>query len=316
MNHPAPARPRAIFAGTPEFAVASLECLARHDGVEVVAVYTQPDRRAGRGRKAQASPVKRVAESLSIPVVQPQTLKDPAAQAEFVAFEADLLVVAAYGLILPDTVLTAPRLAVNVHASLLPRWRGAAPIQRAIMAGDAETGISMMRVVAALDAGPVLSQRSCPITPNDTGGALHDKLAVLGATCLHDTIDNFVAGTVHETPQDESLVCYAEKITAADRVLDWAQSASVLVRRIRALNPVPAATMTLNDTPLKIWEAVALDEHVDTTPGRIVACSEHGIDIATASGLLRVLRLQPAGKRPLSAAEFVNGFQALLNDQP
>ena len=314
MKHHAPAR--AIFAGTPDFAVASLECLARHGGIEVVAVYTQPDRRAGRGRKAQASPVKRVAESLSIPVVQPQTLKDPEAQAEFVAFDADLLVVAAYGLILPDAVIAAPRLAVNVHASLLPRWRGAAPIQRAIMAGDGETGISMMRVVAALDAGPVLSQRSCAITPTDTGGTLHDKLAVLGATCLHDTVDDFLAGRVHETPQDESLVCYAQKIAAVDRALNWTEGATALARRVRALNPVPAATMVLNDTPLKVWEAVALDTHADAAPGRIVAFDDHGIDIATADGVLRVTRLQPPGKRPLSAAEFINGFQALLTDQP
>ena len=303
----APARPRAVFAGTPEFAVPSLECLARHDGVDVVAVYTQPDRRAGRGRKAQASPVKRVAESLSIPVMQPQTLKDPAAQAEFVALDADLLVVAAYGLILPDAVLAAPRLAVNVHASLLPRWRGAAPIQRAIMAGDAETGISMMRVVAALDAGPVLSQRRCAITPTETGGTLHDKLATLGATCLR---------RLHQTPQDDSLVCYAEKITAADRVLNWRESAPALARRVRALNPVPAATMSLNETPIKVWEAVALDEHVAASPGRIIAFSDDGIDIATADGILRVTRLQPPGKRPLSAAEFVNGFQALLAAPP
>lgn len=316
MNPLTPARPRAIFAGTPEFAVPSLECLARHGGIEVVAVYTQPDRRAGRGRRAQASAVKRVAESLSIPVVQPQTLKDPEAQAEFAAFEADLLVVAAYGLILPDAVLAAPRLAVNVHASLLPRWRGAAPIQRAIMAGDTETGISMMRVVAALDAGPVLSQRSCPITPTDTGGTLHDKLAVLGAACLHDTVGDFLAGNVDETPQDERLVCYAQKITAADRVLDWAESATALARRVRALNPIPAATMTLQETPIKVWEAVALDARVEAAPGRIVACSDHGIDIATADGLLRVIRLQPPGKRPLSAAEFVNGFQALLAGLP
>jgi len=314
MHQHAPARPRAVFAGTPEFAVPSLECLAQHDGVDVVAVYTQPDRRAGRGRKAQASPVKRVAESLSIPVMQPQTLKDPGAQAEFVALDADLLVVAAYGLILPDAVLAAPRLAVNVHASLLPRWRGAAPIQRAIMAGDAETGISMMRVVAALDAGPVLSQRTCAITRTETGGTLHDKLAALGATCLHATIDDFLAGRLHETPQDDSLVCYAEKITAADRVLDWQDSAPALARRVRALNPVPAATMSLNETPIKVWEALALDAHVTASPGRIIAFSDEGIDIATAAGILRVTRLQPPGKRPLSAAEFVNGFQALLTD--
>lgn len=314
MNHPA--RPRAVFAGTPAFAVPSLECLTDHGGVEVVAVYTQPDRRAGRGRKAQASPVKRLAESRSIPVVQPQTLKDPESRATFLALEADLLVVAAYGLILPDAVLAAPRLALNVHASLLPRWRGAAPIQRAIMAGDTETGISMMRVVAALDAGPVLLQRSCAITPTDTGGTLHDKLAVLGAACLRKTIDDFLAGTPPETPQDERLVCYAEKITAADRALDWTASAATLARRVRALNPVPAATMTLAETPIKVWEAVALDGPVDAAPGRIVTFGDAGIDIATSDGLLRITRLQAPGKRPLSAAEFVNGFQALLNGPP
>ncbi|MGR9091194.1 MAG: methionyl-tRNA formyltransferase [Gammaproteobacteria bacterium] len=303
---------RAIFAGTPEFAVPSLECLATHSSIELVAVYTQPDRRAGRGRQSQASPVKRVAQSLSIPVVQPQTLKDPDAQAEFVALRADLLVVAAYGLILPRDLLAAHRLAVNVHASLLPRWRGAAPIQRAIMAGDAETGISMMRVVEALDAGPVLLQRACEITDTETGGTLHDKLAHLGATCLHETVDDFLAGRLNETPQDETLVCYAKKITAADRVLNWAESAPALARRVRALNPAPAATMTLGATPFKIWEAIALRESAGGPPGRIVAFSDDGIDIATADGVLRVTRLQPPGKRPLSAAEFVNGFQTLL----
>lgn len=312
--HP-PGRSRALFAGTPEFAVPSLECLAAHSGIELVAVYTQPDRRAGRGRQAQASPVKRVARSLSVPVVQPQSLKDPEAQAEFVRWRADLLVVAAYGLILPGDLLVAPRLAVNVHASLLPRWRGAAPIQRAIMAGDTETGISMMRVVEALDAGPVLLQRAVDITETETGGTLHDKLAGLGASCLHETVDDFLADQLQETPQDENLVCYAEKITAADRLLNWAESATALARRVRALNPVPAATMTLRETPIKVWEAVALGASGDSAPGQVVAFGERGIDIATAAGVLRVTRLQPPGKRPLSAAEFVNGFHALLSDQ-
>ena len=316
MNQHAPARLRAIFAGTPEFAVPSLECLAKHASIELVAVYTQPDRRSGRGRQAQASPVKRVAQALSIPVVQPQSLKDPEAQAEFVALRADLLVVAAYGLILPATLLATPRLALNVHASLLPRWRGAAPIQRAIMAGDAETGISMMRVVEALDAGPVLLQRACTITHADTGGTLHDKLAVLGAACLQETVDDFLADRLNETPQDENLVCYAAKITPADRALNWAESAPELARRIRALNPVPAATMTLHETPVKVWEAHALTASADAAPGQIVAFSDTGIDIATADGVLRVTRLQPPGKRPLSAAEFVNGFQTLLGGQP
>lgn len=307
-------RRRTVFAGTPDFAILSLERLHRHAGLDVVAVYTQPDRRAGRGRQPQPGPVKRTAETLGIPVAQPISLKDAAALAQFAAFKPDLLVVAAYGLLLPAALLDVPRLSLNVHASLLPRWRGAAPIQRAIMAGDNTTGISMMRVVEALDAGPVLRQCGCEISASDTGGTLHDKLAQLGADCLEQTVNDFLADRLVETAQDESRVTYAAKLATADRELDWREDAPALARRVRALNPSPVATCTFGDTRVKIWEATALEQQASVDPGEIEALDQGGIDLATGNGVLRLTRLQPPGKRPISAAEFINGFHTLLAD--
>jgi len=308
------ARPssKAIFAGTPEFAVPALRQLHRHPGIELVAVYTQPDRPAGRGRREKPSAVKKTAIELALPVMQPASLKPPAEIESFAAYNAELLVVAAYGLLLPEAIIEKPRLALNVHASLLPRWRGAAPIQRAIMAGDRETGISMMRIVEALDAGPVLLQRCCAIDDTETAGELHDRLSVLGAACLSTTLDDFLAGRLNETPQNEADVVYAAKITTADRALRWTRAARELARQVRALNPAPVATMRLGSTRLKVWDAVAIEESTTLDPGNVVAAGETGIDIATASGLLRLTRLQPEGKRPMSAAEFINGFQHLL----
>jgi len=312
MNRHFKQPPRAVFAGTPDFAVPSLERLCAHAGIDVVAVYTQPDRAAGRGRKARTGPVKQTALSLSLPVFQPTGFGDSEAITAFLALEADLLVVAAYGLLLPRAVIEAPLLSVNVHASLLPRWRGAAPIQRAIMAGDAETGISMMRVVEALDAGPVLMQRAIEIDHTDTGGSVHDKLAVLGAQCLDRTVDDFLADRILDTPQDQTLVTYAAKITAGDRRLDWSQDAAALVRRIRALNPSPVATALFGDTSVKVWDAEAGTLATDRRPGEIVSLTDDAISVATGQGVLRITRLQPPGKRPLSAAEFINGFRSLL----
>ena len=303
---------KTVFAGTPEFSVASLRLLDSHPEIDLVGVYTQPDRRSGRGRHEKLSPIKSTANELNIPVFQPATLKDDAAIEVFRALEAELLVVAAYGLILPLSILSQPKLALNVHASLLPRWRGAAPIQRAIMANDSVTGISMMRVVEALDAGPVLRQRSCPIESSDTGGSLHDKLASLGAQCLKLTVDDFLQGEVREIPQDESAVVYAEKITSADRILDWQLGAEVLARQIRALNPSPMSTAKIGTLEVKVWWATALDNESNMAPGTIVASNEQGIDVATGSGILRITQLQPAGKRAMTAAEFTNGFRQML----
>ncbi len=303
----------AVFAGTPDFAVPSLRRLDAHPQVEIIAVYTQPDRPAGRGRRARSSAVKQTATELSIPVYQPASLKTEEEISAWCALGADLLVVAAYGLLVPREVIDQPLLAANVHASLLPRWRGAAPIQRAIMAGDEETGISIMRVVEALDAGPVLLQRSFAIGEEDTGGSVHDGLAALGAECLAMAVDDLVAGRLVETPQDEARVVYASKITGKDRILDWSQGAHELARRVRALNPVPVATMSIGNINVKVWSAIPLSGAATRVEaGTIVAAGEVGIDVATRDGLLRVTRLQPQGKRAMSAAEFVNGFGHLL----
>jgi methionyl-tRNA formyltransferase len=304
---------RVVFAGTPDFAVPSLLALAQHPAVNIVAVYTQPDRAAGRGRHAYPSPVKEAAQSLSVPIHQPVNLRSEVDQTVFTSLQADLLVVAAYGLILPRAIIEAARLALNVHASSLPRWRGAAPIQRAIMAGDKSTGISMMRIVEALDAGPVLLHRSCAIESRETGGTLHDKLAQLGAECLRTVVDDFIEDRIRETPQVESRVTYAAKITAADRALDWRDRATNLERRVRALNPAPVARMTVGPQHLKVWQATAIETRVAGAPGELITASPNGIDVATGAGILRITELQPEGKRPMGAAAFINGFRALLD---
>lgn len=304
---------RAIFAGTPDFAVPALRQLHAHPQIELVAVYTQPDRPAGRGRRAKIGSVKQTAIDLSIPLFQPSSLKATEALDRFRSHRAELLVVAAYGLMLPSEIIEIPRLALNVHASLLPRWRGAAPIQRAIMAGDRHTGISMMRIVEALDAGPVVLQRSCTIDAIDTAGSLHDKLMILGAQALQITLDDWLNNRTVETPQDEAAVIYAGKITAADRPLDWSRSADELARQVRALNPSPVATMNLATARLKVWSAEAIEGPSTNPVGTIVAASEQGIDVATGNGLLRITCLQPDGKRAMSAADFINGFHRLLS---
>jgi methionyl-tRNA formyltransferase len=306
-------RIRTIFAGTPEFAVPALRQLHAHSGIELVAAYTQPDRPAGRGRQAKVSSVKQAATALSLPVFQPINFKSSVAIDRFRSHRAELLVVAAYGLLLPKAIIEMPRLALNVHASLLPRWRGAAPIQRAIVAGDRFTGISMMRIVEALDAGPVLLQRRCQIERSDTAGSLHDKLTTLGAEALTDAIEQWLDDSVVETPQDVAKVVYAAKITATDRPLDWSNSADYLARQVRALNPTPIATMKLGTARLKVWSAEAIPDSSPGPAGTVVATSERGIDMATSDGLLRITRLQPDGKREMSAAEFINGFQRLLS---
>lgn len=302
----------AVFAGTPEFAVTSLRELHRHPKVDVVAVYTQPDRRAGRGRRRQLSPVKQTALDLRIPVYQPTNFQDPKDISVFAAHGADLFVVAAYGLLLPRSIIEAPRLAINVHASLLPRWRGAAPIQRCILANDQQSGISMMRIVEELDAGPVLSQQACAITPIETAGSLHDKLAELSALCLRNTIDAYLANRLSEVVQDESQVTYAKKITADDRPIEWSNSADALERQIRALNPSPAATCNLGSLSVKIISALALTDAGIGQAGEIIAANHSGIDVGTGDGVLRITRLQPHGKKAMDAKDFVNGFKNSL----
>lgn len=308
-----PSRLRTIFAGTPAFALPSLEALLEDPRIDLIAVYTQPDRPAGRGRRVAMSPVKTRALAAAVPVQQPASLRDAEAVAQFVALAPALLVVAAYGLILPPTVLAAATNSINVHASLLPRWRGAAPIQHAILAGDVESGISIMRVVERLDAGPVWLRLACPIAADDTGGSLHDKLARLGGIALRAAIDQLCAGIVNEEPQEESLATYAHKITAADRALDWRAPASDLARRVRALAPLPGAHGRIGALEVKILAATALATDPGAVPpGSIVARAAAGIDIATGAGVLRLTELQPPGKQRLSAAAFLNGYGAQL----
>jgi methionyl-tRNA formyltransferase len=302
-------RLQVVFAGTPDFAVPALNALVRRADVDIVAVYTQPDRPAGRGRRVTASPIKNLAREHRLPIEQPERFSGPGVIDRFRALAPDLLVVAAYGLILPGEVIAVPRLgAINVHASLLPRWRGAAPIQRAILAGDTETGISIMRIVEALDAGPVWLIKRCAILPADTGGSLHDRLATLGAECLTEAIDLLLADKVVEHPQRESLATYAAKIGRDDRVLNWHESAAVIARRVRALNPTPGATTEIAGLNLKIWRCEVLDVASGARTGTVVGDSAAGIDIAAGEGVLRITELQPAGKRRMSASAFINGY--------
>ncbi|GMR28738.1 methionyl-tRNA formyltransferase [Stenotrophomonas sepilia] len=302
---------RIVFAGTPEFAVSSLSAAARHH--EVVAVYTQPDRPAGRGRGLAPSPVKLEAVARGIPVYQPESLKDEAAQQQLRDLQPDLMVVVAYGLILPKAVLAIPTHGCwNVHASLLPRWRGAAPIQRAIQAGDAKTGVCLMQMEAGLDTGPVLLHQELPIAATDTGGQLHDKLAELGAQVLSDGLGLLRAGIKPiARPQPEQGVTYAHKLDKAEARLDWAQGADVLARTVRAFNPWPIAEATLAGERVRIHGAVALDEAHSQAPGTVLAASRDGIDIACGQGALRLRTLQREGGKAITAADYLNARRDL-----
>ncbi|NCT66529.1 MAG: methionyl-tRNA formyltransferase [Rhodanobacteraceae bacterium] len=298
---------RLVFAGTPDFAVPSLAaCLA--SGAQVVAAYTQPDRPAGRGRQLAASPVKQAALAAGVPVEQPETLRDKAARARLAAYAPDLIVVVAYGLILPKSVLALPRLGCwNVHASLLPRWRGAAPIQRAILAGDAESGVDLMQMEAGLDTGPVLLEARTPITPDDTGGTLHDRLAALGAQVLGEGLARVLRGeTLTAIPQAEDGVVYAHKLDKAEARLDWNQPAAALARTVRAFDPWPVAEGVLDGERLRIWAAEAVPGAHEAAPGQIVATHRDAIDIATGEGLLRIRELQREGGRRIGVRDWLN----------
>ncbi|WP_395679524.1 methionyl-tRNA formyltransferase [Dokdonella sp.] len=297
---------RLVFAGTPEFSVPSLHaCLA--SGAEVVAAYTQPDRPAGRGRKLGESPVKQAARAAGVAVEQPLTLRDKDARARLAAHAPDLMIVVAYGLILPKSVLAIPRLGCwNVHASLLPRWRGAAPIQRALLAGDLETGVDLMQMEAGLDTGPVLLEARTPIAPGDTGGSLHDRLAVLGAATLAEGLARVLRGeTLAATAQREDGVEYAHKLDKAEARLDWNQSARQLERKVRAFDPWPVAEAVIDGERLRIWSAEAITG-TGGEPGCIVATSREAIDIATGDGLLRVREVQRDGGRRIAVRDWLN----------
>jgi len=298
---------RIIFAGTPDFSVPCLEA-CRASGADVVAVYTQPDRPAGRGRKLTPSPVKQAALAANIPVEQPQTLKTIEARAALEAYRPDLMVVVAYGLILSRKVLAIPRLGCwNVHASLLPRWRGAAPIQRAILAGDTESGVDLMQMEAGLDTGPVLLERRTAITREDTGGSLHDRLSLLGADVLAEGLRRTLAGeTLQATTQSEHGVVYAHKLEKAEARLDFSRAAMALERQVRAFDPWPVAEGEIAGENVRIWAAHALDQHHNAVPGKVIAAQRDGIDIACGEDVLRITALQRAGGKRITAADYLN----------
>jgi methionyl-tRNA formyltransferase len=308
---------RVIFAGTPEFARVALARL--HDaGFDIALVLTQPDRPAGRGMKLQASAVKQWAQAHQVPVVQPRSLRldgkypedAAAARTALEAAHADVMVVAAYGLILPQWVLDLPRLGcMNIHGSVLPRWRGAAPIHRAIEAGDAETGVTIMQMDAGLDTGDMLLVQTLPIGPQDSTATLHDALAELGGRMIVQALQQAQTGALQGVAQAADGVCYAHKIDKREAALDWTQPAATLARRVRAFNPFPMASSVLGDETIKFWRAQALPPHSRAAqPGEVIAVSAEGVDIATASGVLRATRLQKAGGKPLEAADFLHGF--------
>lgn len=300
-----------VFAGTPEFAVPSLRAAARHN--EVAAVYTQPDRPAGRGRGLSVSPVKLEALKRGIPVLQPLTLRDPGTQAALRALAPDLMVVVAYGLILPRAVLEIPRHGCwNVHASLLPRWRGAAPIQRAIEAGDNQSGVCLMQMDAGLDTGPVILRQTTPIKETDTAGLLHDRLAELGAQVLADGLGLLRAGIRPiPTPQPAEGVTYAHKLDKAEARLDWSQPAVVLARKVRAFLPWPVAEATVAGERLRIHGALALDLDHQAAPGTLLAASRQGLDMACGVGALRLRVVQREGGKAITAADYLNARRDL-----
>jgi len=304
---------RVAFAGTPAFAAVSLEAIAAA-GHDIVLVLTQPDRPAGRGMAPTRSAVKQLAERLGLPIHQPERLRDSEAQAPLRDARPDVLVVAAYGLILPQAVLDIPRLgAINVHGSLLPRWRGAAPIHRAIMAGDAVTGITIMQMDAGLDTGPMLLAESIPIAADDSTGSLHDRLAALGGVLVVRALDALANGTLHAEPQPAAGVTYAAKIDKREARIDWSRPAAEIERHIRALRPAPGAVSTLRCQDVKLWRA-----HVHEgrgTPGEVLAAGADGIDVACGEGALRVVELQRAGGRRLPPADFLRGFPVAAGER-
>jgi methionyl-tRNA formyltransferase len=326
------------FAGTPQFSVAALDALSRSRH-QVVAVLTQPDRPAGRGQTLHLSAVKQRAIDLGLDVLQPASLKTPDAAAALGRLELDALVVVAYGLILPAAVLALPKLGCfNIHASLLPRWRGAAPIQRALLAGDTATGVTIMRMEAGLDTGPVLAAREVRIGERETAGSLHGRLAPLGGELLIETLDAIAAGLAREQAQSQFGITYADKIAKAEALIDWREAATGILRRVRAFNPWPIAETRMNGAQLRIWDAelvpgmaaVTPSGAAETTsvatettsgatdaappqPGSVLAASSAGIDVACGRGALRLLRLQLAGRKPLAVPEFLKSQRVALS---
>ena len=301
-----------VFAGTPEFSLPPLQALLQSVH-QITAVYTQPDRPAGRGRRLMPSPVKQLALTNELQVFQPLNFKREEDLLQLESLGADLMVVVAYGLILPARVLRAPRLGcINIHASLLPRWRGAAPIQRAIQAGDRQTGVTIMRMDAGLDTGPMLLVKTCPISDRDTAASVHDRLAVLGAEALLEALPGVADGSLAAQPQDESGACYAQKLDKAEALIDWTRPAIEIDRLIRAFIPWPVAQTELDGKLLRIWRcSVQPGIGGAAQPGCVVAADQRGIDVVTGNAVLRIHELQPPGKRVMSAAEFLNARSLL-----
>lgn len=295
-----------IFAGTPEFAAITLDALLKTQH-RICAVYTQPDRPAGRGRKLTPGPVKQLALQHGLTVLQPESLKSQQVQSELNAFNADVMVVVAYGLILPPAILQAPTLGcINVHASLLPRWRGAAPIQRAILAGDRQTGVTIMQMDVGLDTGDMLLVRTTPIESTDTAETLHDRLAVIGAEALVETLQLLSEGQTKPEKQDDTLATYAEKLQKSEALIDWHQSAQAIHRKVCAFNPWPVAQTGLEGKVVRIWQSEVVQQHYTESPGTVIDESKSGIDVATGDGVLRIRKLQLPGGKPLEVADFLN----------
>lgn len=303
-----------IFAGTPHFAACALQALLdRH--ADIVAVLTQPDRPSGRGMQLKSSPVKQLAEQHGLTVLQPTSLKDAAIQLQLADCRADVMVVAAYGLILPEAVLKIPRLGcLNIHASLLPRWRGAAPIQRAILAGDAQTGITIMQMDVGLDTGDMLLKKSCEITANDNAETLHDKLAVLGAAALTEVLARLDQGGMSGVKQDDMLANYAAKLSKEEARLDWSLDAIQLERAVRGYNPFPGASVQIGDTPIRIWRA-SMRTDMAGEPGMILALEKEALVVACGTGALALEVLQRPNAKALPAAQFLQGFHLQAGDR-
>jgi len=303
-----------IFAGTPDFAAVALQSLldSQH---EIIAVYTQPDRPAGRGRKLTASPVKALALEHDIPVYQPVSLKDEAAQQELIELQADIMIVVAYGLILPEIILAAPQYGcLNIHASILPRWRGAAPIQRAILAGDQATGVTIMQMDKGLDTGDMLLINRCAINPGDTASSLHDQLALMGGTAIMQTLADIEAHRLQPQAQDDAQATYAHKLDKQEAQIDWHQDADDIVRKIQAFNSWPVAYTHYNGKSLRLWQAYLLEHETHPNKsqyGEVIAESSDGIDIQANNGVVRIIELQMPGKKRIMVKDFING-QSLM----
>ncbi|MBI5627074.1 MAG: methionyl-tRNA formyltransferase [Nitrosomonadales bacterium] len=301
-----------IFAGTPYFAASALAALLKEH--RVVAVLTQPDRPAGRGMRLTASPVKQLALQHGLPVLQPATLKTEESQRSIATLDADVMVVAAYGLILPKAVLQLPRYGcLNIHASLLPRWRGAAPIPRAILAGDSETGITIMQMDEGLDTGDMLLRRACPIAQNDTAQTLHDKLAKMGADCIVEALRLLQANRLTPVRQDDAAAIYAAKLLKSEAQIDWRQDARQLERAVRAFNPFPVCHADFKGVALKVWQS-GLCNDTQGEPGKVLAVDKYGITVACGKGALRLEILQRPGGKAQPAAQFLQAVPVKAGD--